>query len=233
MQADLRTATRTLPPGHPAVRVVPDTDRFPAALDGEGMTIVVPKGAEICAQGEPAQYAYCVVAGCARILKLLADGRRQVTEFVVQGDVFGLGFEAEYDAGAEAVTEVTLRRYKRSTLDMLAARDREVASWHLRILSSKLFRAHERMLTLGRRTAAERLAFFLLEMDERMPRQGGGVVALPMTRNDIGDHLGLTVETVSRNFSALERSGAIARLDTGVRIRNRDALDDSANALLN
>jgi CRP-like cAMP-binding protein len=233
MQADLRRTTCTLPPGHPAMGMVPRADAIPAALQAEGVTLVVPKGAEICAQGEPAQYAYRVITGCARIVKLLADGRRQVTEFVMQGDIFGFGFGAEFDIGAEAVTEVTVRRYKRSSFEMLAARDQEVASWQLKIMSEKLFRAQERLLTLGRRTAAERLAVFLLEMDERAPSAAGGVVALPMTRNDIGDHLGLTVETVSRNFTALERTGAIARLEAGFRIRDRDALDDSVNAMLN
>jgi len=229
LQASMQdTRTQGLPAGHPALAA-----NGAAALEAIGTAISMHKGGEICAQGEAADYAYRIVGGVARVVKLMADGRRQITEFLMPGDWFGMELASELDVTVEAVTAVQLRRYKRHAVEQIAASDLQLSKWRLYLLSEKLYRVQERLLTLGRRTAAERLAGFLLEMDERMPHDRAGVVPLPMNRGDIGDHLGLTVETVSRNFTALEQSGAITRVDTGFRIRDREALDDSVNAMLN
>jgi len=204
-----------------------------AALDAGGMTISVHKNGEICAQGDVSRHVYRVMQGCVRIVKLLADGRRQVTEFLMPGDWFGIESVGDAAGAVEAVSDSVLRRFKRRHVDEMMENYPGLASWRLGLVSDKLCRAQERLLTLGRRTAAERIAVFLVEMEVRMRHDRSGAVMLPMNRGDIGDHLGLTVETVSRNLSIMEHNGAIGRIGSGFVIRDREALGDCVNLALN
>jgi CRP/FNR family transcriptional regulator, nitrogen fixation regulation protein len=159
------------------------------------------KGTEIFGEKEPAEYIYQVKTGAVRSYKLLSDGRRQIGAFHLVGDIFGLENGAVHRFTAEAVVETTVRLVRRQSLETVADSDPVVACNLLSMTSSNLEHAENHLLLLGRNTALERVAAFLVEMDKRLTT--AGVMALPMSRHDIADYLGLTIETVSRVFSHL------------------------------
>lgn len=188
-----------------------------------GARLNIDRNAEFYGEGEPAEYAYRVVRGVVRTHKLLNDGRRQISGFLLPGDFFGLECDDEYRFTAEAVTDASVIFVKRSALTALARRDGEVANDLWRMARAELHRAHDHMLLLGRKSAQERIAAFLLEMAERADESD--IVELPMSRLDIADYLGLTIETVSRTFTHLENAAAIALPSTRrVHLCNRAAL---------
>ena len=163
---------------------------------------------EIYGEAEEAAYVYKVLHGAVRTYKLLGDGRRQIGAFHLPGDVFGIESGAQHKLSAEAIVDSVVIVVKRRALESAAARDLDVARELWAITARNLDHAEEHMLLLGRKTASERVASFLLEMDTRMQMSGG--INLPMTRRDIADYLGLTLETVSRTVSQLQVSGMVA-----------------------
>lgn len=181
---------------------------------------------EIVAQDDPATDCYLVVSGCVRTVRLMDDGRRQVGEFLFPGDIFGWEALDGYDFGAEAVVPSVLRGYSRRSLEALADRDPEFAR-RLRAMTAGQLRAgRQRLLLLGRKTASERIASFLLEMAEKMGLPGkDGAMELPMSRADVADYLGLTIETVCRGLTQLRREGVIEVDRAHIVIRNRRALE--------
>jgi len=188
-----------------------------------GAPIHLAKNVEVYGEGEPADYVYKVVSGVIRTCKLLSGGRRQISSFFLPGDVFGLEATVVHRFTAEAVSDVSLIFVKRSVLTALAARDGEVANELWSAATAELRAAQEHMLLLGRKSAQERLVAFLLEMAERT--KGGEAVDLPMSRLDIADYLGLTIETVSRTITALENTHTIELPNARhVRLRDRAAL---------
>ncbi|HKU05828.1 MAG TPA: helix-turn-helix domain-containing protein [Bradyrhizobium sp.] len=183
------------------------------------------KDEEIYGEDEPAEYVYQVIRGAVRTYKLLSDGRRQIGAFHLPGDVFGLESGAAHRLAAEAILDTTLRLVKRKSLEQSAQNDVRVARDLWSITSGELRHAENHMLLLGRKTAMERVATFLLEMDRRLAKSG--MIALPMCRRDIGDYLGLTLETVSRALSELQQQGVLGL--SGARqivLRNRERLAD-------
>jgi CRP/FNR family nitrogen fixation transcriptional regulator len=159
------------------------------------------RGSEIFGEAEPAEYLYQVVDGAVRSYKLLSDGRRQIGSFHLAGDIFGLENGEAHRFTAEAIVDTTVRLAKRASLANVAEQDATVARDLLNMTATNLQHAEDHMLLLGRKTALERVAAFLLEMDRRLT--AAGVMALPMCRRDIADYLGLTLETVSRALSTL------------------------------
>jgi len=159
------------------------------------------RGSEIFGEAEPADYVYQVVDGAVRSYKLLSDGRRQIGAFHLAGDIFGLENGEAHRFTAEAIVDTTVRLAKRVSLAIVAEHDAAIARDLLSMTASNLRHAEDHMLLLGRKTALERVAAFLLEMDRRLT--AAGVMALPMCRRDIADYLGLTLETVSRALSVL------------------------------
>ncbi len=158
-------------------------------------------GSEIYAQGGKSGPIYQVEFGAVRVYRLLADGRRQISAFYLPGEIFGLEADETHHFFAEAITGTNLRLFPRRKLG-------DVSQELLTLTLRSLTRAQEHLLVLGRQTAAERVAAFLLDLAER---QGGlEQVEMPMSRMDIGDYLGLTIETVSRVFSKLKDKGIIA-----------------------
>jgi CRP/FNR family nitrogen fixation transcriptional regulator len=183
------------------------------------------KDEEIYGEDESAEYVYQVIRGAVRTYKLLSDGRRQIGAFHLPGDVFGLESGASHRLAAEAILDTTLRLVKRKSLEQSAQSDVRVARDLWSITSGELKHAENHMLLLGRKTAMERVATFLLEMDRRIAKTG--MIALPMCRRDIGDYLGLTLETVSRALSELQQQGVLGL--SGARqimLRNRERLAD-------
>jgi CRP/FNR family nitrogen fixation transcriptional regulator len=165
------------------------------------------KGREIFGEKEPAEYVYQVRSGAVRSYKLLTDGRRQINSFHLVGDIFGLENGAVHRFTAEAVVATTVRLIKRQSLEAVAKSDAVVSRNLLGMATLNLMHAEDHMLLLGRKTSLERVAAFLLEMDKRLTATG--IMALPMNRRDIADYLGLTLETVSRTLSQLQRAGVL------------------------
>jgi CRP/FNR family transcriptional regulator, nitrogen fixation regulation protein len=161
------------------------------------------KGEIIYTQGDPANSWYQVVSGTVRSCHLYSDGHRQLTGFHYSGDVFGI--DGEYhSSSAEAVSAVVLRRWSQIS----AGVDQPYGeAAPLSLMQSALSNAHACIFLLGRRTASERVAAFLLATARRLG--GRGSLRLPMSRADIADHLGLTIHTVSRTLSELSRRGII------------------------
>jgi CRP-like cAMP-binding protein len=180
------------------------------------------RNVEIYGEGEPADYIYKVVSGAVRCYRVLDDGRRQIGAFHLPGDMFGLEAGTAHASSAEAIADSVVLVIKRSAVLALAQRDPEVARQMWTLTAQELGRVQNHMLLLIR-NAQERIASFLLEMAERAP--GADSVELPMSRQDIADYLGLTIETVSRTLTQLEGEAAIA-LPTSRRVvlRNRTAL---------
>ena len=196
-------------------------------LANSGITITLPRDRELHAQGDTAEFCYRVISGCLRTVRLMEDGRRQVGAFLLAGDCLGFDALDTYDFAAEAVSDAVIRRYRRREVEALTERHPALAR-RLRAMAAQDLRdAYGRMLLLGRKTASERVASFLLEMAARqgLGRQPGArKVALPMSRVDIADHLGLTVETVCRMVTHLRRDGTIAIETGGVELRSLSAL---------
>ncbi|WP_407187746.1 helix-turn-helix domain-containing protein [Bradyrhizobium centrosematis] len=165
------------------------------------------KGTEIYGEKEPAEYVYQVKTGAVRSYKLLSDGRRQIGAFHLAGDIFGLENGSLHRFTAEAIVDTTVRLIRRQTLELVADNDPVVANNLLNMTTTNLQHAEDHMLLLGRKTSLERVAAFILEMDQRLTR--ADVIALPMSRRDIADYLGLTLETVSRALSRLHEFGII------------------------
>jgi CRP/FNR family nitrogen fixation transcriptional regulator len=187
-----------------------------------GVAVKFGEGTEICGEGEPVEYVYEVATGAVRAVKILTDGRRKIGGFYFAGDIFRLEDGNEHSLSAEAVVPSTIRVIKRRTLVQLAADDRKLAEDLLITAMREVARAHRHALLLIM-TAQERVSSFLVEMMERISI--GDLVQLPMSRRDIADYLGLTVETVSRTITGLAGTSAIhlPSLRT-IMMRDRSAL---------
>jgi CRP/FNR family nitrogen fixation transcriptional regulator len=200
------------------VRITTDPTPRPNSLRDLGMTsdsnplvslneFTYKKGTEIYGEKEAAEYVYQVKKGAVRSYKLLSDGRRQIGAFHLVGDIFGLENGSAHRFTAEAIVETAVRLIKRQSLEMVAESDAVVAKNLLSMTTNNLQHAEDHMLLLGRKTSLERVAAFLIEMDRRLT--AAGVMALPMSRRDIADYLGLTLETVSRALSRLHELGIL------------------------
>jgi CRP/FNR family transcriptional regulator, nitrogen fixation regulation protein len=206
---------------NPFVSVIPGS--LAEALDLMGAVMPFSRNSEIYGEGEPAEYLYKVVRGAVRTHKLLSDGRRQIGGFYLPGDVFGLEVDGVHRLSAEAVSDSKILVIKRSGVIALAAHQSDIAHELWTMTARELAHVQNLMLTLGRKTAQERVAAFLLEMASR--NLVSDAVDLPMTRQDIADYLGLTIETVSRTLTQLENACTIAfHSSRKIVLRNRGAL---------
>ncbi|MCB2009269.1 MAG: helix-turn-helix domain-containing protein [Geminicoccaceae bacterium] len=186
-------------------------------------------GSCLIEEGEPAECVFTVLEGILKLYKLMPDGRRQVTGFLIPGDFVGLAFGESYIYTAEAVVEGAACRFTRNQFHRMMEEFPALEGRLLSKVSTELAAAQEQMLLLGRKTARERLATFLLGLARRMNRSAGEQVRLPMGRADIADFLGLTVETVSRTFTAMRKAGYLSTVDKhGVVITDLDRLREAA-----
>jgi CRP/FNR family transcriptional regulator, nitrogen fixation regulation protein len=165
------------------------------------------RNAEVYGESEPADYLYKVISGAVRTYKILLDGRRQIGAFYLPGDIFGLETGEEHALSAEAVTLSKILVIKRAAVVSLAGRDIDTAHQLWTLTARELRRVQNHLLLLNK-TAPERVASFLLEMAERAGTKGE--LELAMSRQDIADYLGLTIETVSRMLTQFENASAIA-----------------------
>jgi CRP/FNR family nitrogen fixation transcriptional regulator len=199
------------------------------ALERIGTRLSFSRNDEIYAEGDSSDWWYKVVSGTARVCKLLADGRRHIAEFCFSGDCFGIDGPNERPYSAEAVDDVIVMRYRRNATEQLIDQNPALARLLRDTMLRDLTNAHGHMLLLGRMTASERVAAFLLEMFERRDRMK--ILDLPMSRNDIADYLGLTIETVCRVLSIFKRDGAIAIPNPHrIELRDRRALEAISEA---
>ena len=182
-------------------------------------------------EADRAEHHFTIVDGVVSISKSMADGRRQIVGFMYPGDFLGVADEENYSCTAQAVTPVELCRFSRSSFETLAEEYPEIEHRLLHAVSTELIEAQEHMLILGRQTAEERLCSFLLHLGKRAPHRGvpDNPVHLPMSRADIGDYLGLSLETVSRTFTVLRDQGLVKLADAHtVELLDRDQLQQMA-----
>ena len=230
-----------LPTGHPcqgcevrdrAVCGVLDCANL-ARFKSMGWTLKLASGQALFHEGDPATRVFTLTTGTLKLYKLLADGRRQVTGFLHPGDFLGISVDDEHAFTAEAVENSQLCWFPTNRFDDFvedeAAMEREL----YRMAAHELAAAQQQFVLLGRKTAKERIASFLLSLEQKARRPGGeaGLIRLPMNRSDIADYLGLTKETVSRVISALKRDHII-RLEelNSIQILDRERLGQLAEA---
>jgi CRP/FNR family transcriptional regulator, nitrogen fixation regulation protein len=162
---------------------------------------------EIYGAHECVEFVYRVISGAVRVCAHDSDGRRLIEGFYMPGDLFGFEVQARHRFSAEAISECEIAVVRRSALERAASTDRDAAMALWMLTAEKLRQTNEHLLVLGKKRAADRVYAFLLELAERA---NSDVIHLPMSRSDIADYLGLTIETVSRSFSSFERAAVLA-----------------------
>lgn len=189
------------------LRAVPaDRTAFATEMEQIGKTVTYARGKAIVEEGGAADYIFRVASGALRSVRLLPDGRRCITSFLLPGDFFGFNDGGLSSHSVEALSDVTLVRYPVASFAALLDRSPSAARHFFHMVCSELSAAQERLLLLGRKSALERLASFLVSLADRQPTKvvrSGAVLTLPMSRGDVADYLGLTVETVSRLLATL------------------------------
>ena len=198
-----------------------------ARLDALAEHLTLNVGDTLIRADDPARHVFNITSGSVRVYRLLSDGRRQITGFLFAGDFLGLATGETYAFSAEAIEPVTACRFRKNEYRALIRETPALETALLERATHELAAAQNQMLLLGRKTALERVATFLLEMPSHDPARPGpqGRVHLPMTRSEIADYLGLTIETVSRILTRLKTQGLIRLVSlTEIRIERPDAL---------
>eukprot|EP01035_Chromulina_nebulosa_P032232 gene32232-43034_t len=185
-----------------------------ARLGALAEVVTLTPGAVLTREGDAAPYVFNITSGSLRVYKLLPDGRRQITGFLFAGDFLGLAIGEHYVFSADAIEPTTVCRFRKGPFRALVESSPPLEHMLLQRTSHELAAAQNQMLLLGRKTAVERLASFLMDLSDRDRRAGGAgrIIQLPMTRAEIADYLGLTTETVSRVTSRLKLRGVIRLL---------------------
>lgn len=180
-------------------------------LLGIGITVNRAAGQTTVVEGDPRTHAFRVLTGAVRLYKALPDARRQVVDFLIPGECFGLLGADHYSYSVEAILPSSLARYARTNLEAALRSSPELALRLLEAARTDLEQAHGHMLLLGRKSAEEKVATFLVRFARRLGTSTEGVITLrlPMTRQDVADYLGLTIETVSRTLTRLRQEGFI------------------------
>jgi CRP/FNR family transcriptional regulator len=178
--------------------------------------------AALFTQGDPANWVYTLTAGAVRLYKLLPDGRRQIVGFALPGDFLGIAMRDLYSCSADAIEPVVACRFARSAYSALVEEKPHLQQRLFEFATHELTLAQDHMMLLGRRNPEEKLVSFLLSLRERWSRLHEGhvspTVAVPMSRRDIADFLGLTIETVSRTFTKLSKDKTLLIVPGGVRL---------------
>jgi CRP/FNR family nitrogen fixation transcriptional regulator len=201
----------------------PVVEHDPLGVHGVRMTYA--RGEEVYGEAEQVDFVYRVISGAVRTYKILSDGRRQIAEFYLPGDVFGLETGEDHTLSAEAVNDAVVFAMRRRSLLGLAETDCDLARKLWAVTLHDLGRSQAHMLLLGRKGALERLAWFLMDLARRFPAQRD--IMLPMSRQDMADYLGLTIETVSRTMTEMQDQALIELSGRRhVILRDRCALED-------
>jgi CRP/FNR family transcriptional regulator len=184
----------------------------------------------LVSEGSTAENVFTVTEGVIRLYRLLADGRRQVLGFALPGDFLGLSLFDVYGFSADAVTDTTVCRFPRKAFVTYVDQRPHLMRRLHEFASHELSLAQDQMVLLGRRNADERVAAFLIALRDRLRRLGHSSPSLPvpMSRQDIADYLGLTIETVSRTFTKLAKAKFIVVVPDGVRLLRESMLEQLA-----
>lgn len=186
-------------------------------------------GETVVFEGDRAANVFSLTEGLLRLSKLLPDGRRQIAGFLFPGDFLGITMEEEHAFTAEAVAPSVLCRFPRRQFDAFVVEHPELERRLYAVAAHELAAARQQLVLLGRKTATERVASFLLMLASRCRADGGDEIELPMSRADIGDYLGLRIETVSREITALKAARVIQLTGRqSFRVIDRDRLEQLA-----
>src|SRR3954468_23414833 len=212
---------------------VETTDPVALTLQSIGSVGKFKRNAAVFNQGDPARHVYKVISGAVRTGRVLMDGRRQIADFYLPGDFFGLDWQSEHGFTAEAIADAVVVSYPRAQLERVAENQIAVQKLLMSLLCKSLSATQNHVVMLGRQTAQERLACFLRSTMARSEDHTN--VDLPMSRLDIADYLGLTIETVSRGISQFKRQQFISISGThGVTLKNAppvEAIPGGASAI--
>jgi len=200
------------------------------ALQSMAQTISFAAKETIFLENDDSDAAFTVTEGALRLYRTFADGRRQVISFLLPGDFISVEADGRHEYSADSITEVTLCCFPKKQFAAVVKQRPHVLQRLYETTARELINAREHMLTLGQRSAAEKLAWFLVHLGIRQSCIDfePNIVELPMSRQDIADHLGLTIETVSRTFSGFAREGIIAITPHGVDLLNCKKLEKLA-----
>lgn len=195
-----------------------------------GAVINFGRGKTIFSDGDDSEYSYKVIEGAARLSKMMLDGRRQIAEFALPGDMFGFEYGDTYALTAEAVTPVTVIRYHRTHIERLGDEFSDIRQELMAHLRHGWTSAQAHLVMLGRQTAKERVAAFLITLSTHRGLKSGQSLNLPMGRQDIADYLGLTIETVCRTLTDLKVAHVIGIPDRHrIVIHNMNMLEELAS----
>ena len=172
-----------------------------------GTRIVVKRGETIFAEGDDATDLYRLVTGSVRLCRISEEGERQICDFFLPGDLLGITNVETHTFSAEAIEDCSLIKYSRGSIAALMKQDPALAYELQQLTATGLHGAYEHMVRLCRRSARDRIVWFLLAMAKRSVNDN--FLNLPMSRVDIADYLGMAHETVSRVFTQLKKSGEI------------------------
>lgn len=225
----IQTSVASLNDAH--TQLVPLSEGAIGQSVAAAQTRIVERKEHVFCDGDDATHIYKVEAGHVCIYHMLADGRRQVIDFAFPGDFIGLGVVGQHTTSAQATERTRLRSLPVSELRNVVLDNPQLGLDLYETLSDELSSARELLLSVSQRSAHERVAGFLLALSQRNARRGedADTIVLPMTRTDIADYLGLTIETISRTFSKLRRNGLIdIEQCILITIIDRDALIEMA-----
>jgi CRP/FNR family nitrogen fixation transcriptional regulator len=187
-----------------------ESDDATQALQRIGTKMRYARNETIFSEGDEAAYSYKVVSGAIRLCKHLADGRRQIAGFILPGEYCGLLPLAEHRFTAEATSDLVVIAYPQRQIDALVETMPSMRRRLAGFLTQRLHGMQDHVIMLGRQTAKERVVSFLLNLAQRARTDADEAAELPMSRQDIADYLGLTIETVCRVLSSLKRARLIA-----------------------
>jgi len=183
-------------------------------------------------QQDQSKNLYNITKGNVKIYRLLSDGRIQIIGFLYPGDFFGSYKKEKYNYSAESIGDLRLCVFDQKSLDDYLEKNMNLAKELLHMTSHELTLAQDRMMVLGKMNASERVAKFILNISDQRLRIGwqNNPISIPMTRQDIADYLGLTLETVSREFTKLKTANTIKFLNPKqIYIADRDKLSSACN----
>ena len=217
--------------GSPAIAAITGFEFLDGIDDRQSPVRRVGKHEMLFGEGDKGGRYYEVLEGVLCSFRILHDGRRQILSFNYPGDIVGIGHEIEYKCSCEAVSEARVRCIPAATVQRSIETRPEIARKLLKVATIELASMHDHFVLVGRKSATEKLASFLLALARREAGKDGDAVTfqLPMTRTDIADFLGMTIETVSRRFTALRKMGVIdLPQTTTVHVRDMLRLEDLA-----
>lgn len=215
------------------------SDRSPArwtpagALGLEAHSYILPAKQDIFVEGDRAAYVYEIVEGTVAAYRILPDGERHVMSFYFAGDILGYCCGRSYAMSAHSITAVRLRRIPVAALERMIDSEPELARRLLRLAAEELTATRDHLVCIAAKSAEAKMASFLIALSRRNQATGQNPteLLLPMTRIDIGDYLGLTVETVSRTLTKMKQAGVISLPRASrVLLKNLSALETMANS---